>query len=418
MRSHFAATLRRLFLPDGLPSPAATPLPVDQSSQTPSPSTPEKRIQAGQEDDRGKAVSREGATPLNSALMDDGENDGWPAGDLDIHYPSQEMASTNPEIGTPGLISRDEDFTMLGPMQRAEPGHGNLARCRHQPVVGIDEMGELEEVYDGIIQDSTSMILDVVQMTEVDEQSQARRDLVSSPSPSPDPQSLTTPRTRQGKRKPTPPTPEPEPTKRQRTSKSDTMQLQLLAKTTRTIKDIATLDNIIFVWERLALLRAAGDSQEGFVKDQSQHEPPQQYLCRRQHLERLWMCIGVNQKTERWAKSLKRICEGTLVGLYNDERERFDERKRQRNLFPAIYGDGEESGLSLPDPIEEYVDLCFPETVMRPGEAASSDAFETRRRGKRRFENMVQRKKPWVMINRRYGKGVFPLLSKSLQEDQ
>ena len=90
------------------------------------------------------------------------------------------------------------------------------------------------------------------------------------------------------------------------------------------------------------------------------------------------MCIGINQKTERWAKSLKRICKGTLIGLYNDERERFNKRKRQRNLFPATHSDGEETGSSLPDPIEEYIDLCFPETVIQPGEAVSSDAFETR----------------------------------------
>ena len=89
-----------------------------------------------------------------------------------------------------------------------------------------------------------------------------------------------------------------------------------------------TFDKIVFLWERLALLstKILGLNQES--QDPSQHSPTLQTLCRWQHLERLWLCIGVNQKSERWAKNLKRIYEAEFVGLYVGGRERFKERKR------------------------------------------------------------------------------------------
>jgi hypothetical protein len=415
------ATLGGYLHPNTLPSPAATPLPVDRQSEAPSSSAPEKALHIEQgEDDTGSIRPWERTTPSNGILAADAQ-----VLSPDTCRQSQQTASPETSVLGPtditGHLNEDpvvtRDITQL-----AGSEHGDDQAGGRQPVVDIGGEAGLEGACDNADQDPTTATFDIVRMAENDEGRQTRQDAAPAPSPSPNPspspelESPPKPRTKQGKRKPTPHTPEPEPTKRQRTAKSDEIQLQLLEKATRMIKDIVTLDNITFVWERLALLRNSADSQGDVTQDQS-HVPPLLHLCRRQHLERLWICVGVNQKTERWARSLRRIGEGTLIGIYNDERERFDEQKRQRSLCPAIPSSGEEGASSLPDPIEEYVDTCFPDSI-RHSQDASQDTIDARRSAKKKFENMVQRKKPWSMINRRYDKGVFPLLPKALQENQ
>jgi hypothetical protein len=122
--------------------------------------------------------------------------------------------------------------------------------------------------------------------------------------------------------------------------------------------------------------------------------------------------MGVYQRTERWAQSLKRMSQGELIRLYNIDTERFDKQQKQRTCLG-----GTEANASQ-HPIEEYVDLFFPETIMWNGEVPSQKAITARKDRKKDFKNMVQTKKPWVEFNERYGKGVFPLLAEGLKEDQ
>jgi hypothetical protein len=83
---------------------------------------------------------------------------------------------------------------------------------------------------------------------------------------------------------------------------------------------------------------------------------------------------------------------GRFYGQYIDERQAFDERKKKG---------------TMPHPIEMYVDVCSPETVIRNGEVPSEQAIAARAQAKRRFQNEVQKKKLWVMMNKRYDMAVF-----------
>jgi hypothetical protein len=175
------------------------------------------------------------------------------------------------------------------------------------------------------------------------------------------------------------------------------MQEELLVRATQSIGDIVTVDNIIFIHERLALLRDSS-SLQGKQIDYTQGNAGHQ-----QDLKRLWGCIGFHEKAERWAKSLQRACAGIFYGRYIDEREAFNKWNTNATLL---------------HPIEMYVDVCFPETIIRRGAVATERAIAARAQAKRKFQNEVQRKKLWVMMNRRYGVALFFLLSTSLQDEQ
>ena len=57
----------------------------------------------------------------------------------------------------------------------------------------------------------------------------------------------------------------------------------------------------------------------------------------------------------------------------------------------------DKAGKELSHPLAEYVDLCFPPTGIE-------DDWE---KAKKKFENFVYAKEPWVKFNERFGKGIF-----------
>jgi hypothetical protein len=173
----------------------------------------------------------------------------------------------------------------------------------------------------------------------------------------------------------------------------------------------------MFVREQLALLRARDTSDSDHIEGPSQYQLPPP-LCKRQHLERLWRCVGTEKTSERWTQGIRRICHGSLVGEYKRDKEAFVERNNQKSFCPAAYSGSGEDASPLPHPIEEYVDVFSPETIMRHGEVASEGIIARRREAKRQFQKMAQKKKPWEMIVGRYGIGLFHLFPSHLLDDQ
>lgn len=223
-----------------------------------------------------------GATPPSGIPVDDMEEDDPPADGSNTCCQPQKRAS--PENSDPQRSSvidhaRDSDRASSA-MQHDMREHDNdYTRCLHEPIIRI------EEAYDDSGTDSTPSTLD--------ERASGRRDVILQPPlhASPRPKRYTESLIGQCKRQPNTPY-DLEPAKRTRMSLSDARQLQFLAKACRTIKDIATLDNVKFVQERLALLRALDASQGRFVADTSQHDPPLPAWCGQRHLERLRVYIG------------------------------------------------------------------------------------------------------------------------------
>lgn len=58
-------------------------------------------------------------------------------------------------------------------------------------------------------------------------------------------------------------------------------------------------------------------------------------------------------------------------------------------------------------PLAEYVDLCIPNEVE-----------SNRSKAKKRFENMVQTKEPWVKMARRFDIGIFVVFSAALCDEK
>lgn len=86
-------------------------------------------------------------------------------------------------------------------------------------------------------------------------------------------------------------------------------------------------------------------------------------------------------------------------------------------LTTGKYSTGKQKRDPKPHPIEMYLDVCFPETVIRDGEVPPEQAIAARAQSKKHFQNEVQKKKLWVVMLERYGMAVFLLLA-TLQEDQ
>jgi len=66
--------------------------------------------------------------------------------------------------------------------------------------------------------------------------------------------------------------------------------------------------------------------------------------------------------------AFQRIFAGLFYGQYVNDRQAFDERKKNWNL---------------PHPIEMYLDVCSPETVVPDSEVASKQAIAVRAQAKK-----------------------------------
>jgi hypothetical protein len=166
----------------------------------------------------------------------------------------------------------------------------------------------------------------------------------------------------------------------------------------------------------LWLLREQDVTKGSHFEDRDQHVEPLPVIGRQKHLKGLWNSIVVHDNTTRWTKSLRRICQSCFYGQYFNESQAFNER--QRGLCEAAYHEETQSISLSQHPIEEYLDVCFPETTLVHGDIACRDAIEACAKAKRRFKNAVQERKPWVMMNERYDKGIFPLLPRTLHHDE
>lgn len=166
--------------------------------------------------------------------------------------------------------------------------------------------------------------------------------------------------TKQWKRKTDLPVLELQPAKRQHKSILGAMQEELLARAIQSIDHIVTLDNIIFIQERLILLRDASFALGNHDNITSKYKAQQQDMCCLRGLERSWSFIGFSGTDERWVKSLWRVYAGRFYGQYINERNTYSLRKQKENL---------------PHPIETYIDLCWPETITPRCRSASQNAM-------------------------------------------
>jgi hypothetical protein len=146
--------------------------------------------------------------------------------------------------------------------------------------------------------------------------------------------------------------------KRKRKAKDSLRPDPLPANVIRRVQDVATFDDIVFLWVRLQVLSASTpDSGQRTTPGGSQ--PFWQTLSRRQRLERLWVCIGNNEKNERWATILKRICQAEFFGQYLEDRARFnqwkEQRKVQREHYRTTLNGIKEDASPLSHPLTEYV---------------------------------------------------------------
>jgi hypothetical protein len=294
---------------------------------------------------------------------------------------------------------------------------GDFAEYQHRPTMEMVKTAKLEETCESISQIPASILPNFTQTAKVERQAHIQGDVLLPQSPSTRTESDNKSTPQRKKQKQNISTCEREPAKRLRGLTADEVQVELLAKVTRTIKDIVTVDNIMFVWEQLELLRARDTSDGDHIEGPSQYQMPPP-LCKRQHLERLWRSVGTETTSKRWTKGMRRIRYGSLVVEYKRDKEAFVEWNNQKSFFLAASSGSGEDASPLPHPIEEYVDVFFPETIMRHGEVASQHTIAYRQEAKTLFQKLVQKKKPWEMIVRRYGTGLFHLFPTHLLDDQ
>ncbi|KFY97780.1 hypothetical protein V500_01919 [Pseudogymnoascus sp. VKM F-4518 (FW-2643)] len=366
VRSQLVA-LGKLAVVDAPPSPAATPISIDQTPQAPSPSIPERRVQ----------------TPSDSLATDGYEHDTLPTDEPHTHVSSQERASPDASVpGTPNSTDSNE---------------GGLEHDGRPHETVMEGTAVAAETGDGAVQHSTNTSLDAAQTPE---------DVSSPPSPNADSQpSAKSHPTRGQKRMPDPSTPKRKPKrpkKRSTADQVDRVQEELLAKANQLMDDSVTVHDIIFVFERFALQRDFFATRGDHADHTQQDEPQQQDPNRQPGLKKWWDGLGAHKNGERWEKCLQRVFAGLFYGQYAEERDAFDERTKKGNL---------------PHPSEMYVDVCSPETIILDGELPSEQAIAARAQAKRHFQNEVQKKKLWGEMQKRYGIAVFLLLNPTLQED-
>lgn len=77
-------------------------------------------------------------------------------------------------------------------------------------------------------------------------------------------------------------------------------------------RQIATFDDLVFLWEQLQLLSgAAPHINQSIVHHGTLYKLCLQTLPRRQRLETLWAYIRNNEKLESWATVLQRLCQAS-----------------------------------------------------------------------------------------------------------
>ena len=131
---------------------------------------------------------------------------------------------------------------------------------------------------------------------------------------------------------------------------------------------------------------------------------------KQKRLQVLWSLIDTNENQERWSRVLQRMCRVEVVNQYLEDRAKWREqlrnkarRRKHKTGTPPVL-----------NPIEEYIDICFPTIVVQEGSGISADNRAKRARAKKRFENVVQTSEPWVRFNQRYGFGIMPLIPDNL----
>jgi len=308
------------------------------------------------------------ATPSDSLATDGYEHDSLPTDEPHTHVSSQEGPSPDASVpGTPNSTDTDEG-SVANPSLVQEGGVEHDVHP-HEPV--MEETAVPAEAGDGAVQHSTNRSLDVAQAVHAEEPPQTPEDVSSPSSPNADSQpSAKSHPPRRRKRMPDPSTPEPEPEKPKKRSSADQVQEELLAKANQLMDAPVTVHDIIFVLERFALQRDSIATRGDHADHTDQDEPQQHDPGRRPGLKKWWDGLGVHEKGERWEKCLQRVFAGLFYGQYVDERQAFDEQKKK---------------LNLPHPIEMYLDVCSPETIIPDGELPSEHAIAARAQAKRRF---------------------------------
>jgi hypothetical protein len=337
-------------------------------------------------------ICREMARPSGSLATDGYEHDSLPTDEPGV----------SPDAFVPGTPNSTDinEGSVANPSLVQE---GGLEHDGHPHELVTEETAALAKAGDGAVQHSTNTALDLAQAVHAEEPLQTREDVSSPSSSNADYQPSTKSRPPRRKRMPDPSTPEPESERPKKRTTADQVQEELLEKANQLMDDSLTVHDIIFILDRFALQRDSIATRGDHADHTDQDEPQQQDPDRLPGLKKWWDGLGVHENGERWEKCLQRVFAGLFYGQYVDERQAFDERKKKGNM---------------PHPIEMYLDVCFPETIIPDGELPSEQATAARDRAKRRFQNEVQRKKLWVMMLKRYGMAVFPLLHATLQEDQ
>ncbi|KFY78642.1 hypothetical protein V499_02245 [Pseudogymnoascus sp. VKM F-103] len=397
-RSQLVA-LGKLAVVDAPPSPAATPISIDQIPQAPSPSIPERHLQ---DEHMGMDICREMVIPSDSLATDGYEHDTLPTDEPHTHVSSQERSS--PDVSVPVTLNSTDtnEVSVANPCHVQEGGLEHDGRL-HETV--MEETDVAAEIGDGVVQHPTNTDLNVAEEVHAEEPPRTPEYVSSPPSPNADSQpSARSHHTRGRKRMPDPSTPKrnpKRPKKRSTSDRVDAVQEELLAKANQLMDDSVTVHDIIFVFERFALQRDY-IATRGDADHRDQDEPQQQDPNRHLGLKKWWDGLGAHKNGERWEKCLQRVFAGLFYGQYADERDAFDKRKKKGNL---------------PHPSEMYVDVCSPETIILDGKLPSEQAFAARAQAKRHFQNEVQKKKLWGEMQKRYGIAVFLLLNPTLQED-
>lgn len=165
--------LGKLAVVDNPPSPAVTPISIDQTLQAPSPSIPKERLQ-----DR-----REIAIPSNSVPTDGYEHDSLQTDEPHTHISSSEGASPDSSVpGTPN--STDTNKGSVTNPSLVEEG-GLEHDCRPYETV-IKEKAVIAEAGDGAVQHPANIALNIAQGAHAQEPPQTREDVLSPPSPTAD----------------------------------------------------------------------------------------------------------------------------------------------------------------------------------------------------------------------------------------
>ena len=304
-RSQLVA-LGKLAVVDAPPSPAATPILIDQTPQAPSPSISERHLQDEHEENGGMGICQEMDTPSESLSTDGYERDSLPTDEPHTHVSSQEGTSPDSSVpGTPNSTDTNEGL-LANPSLVQE---GGLEHDVHPHVPVLEETAIPAEAGDGAVQHSTNTSLDVAQAVYAEEPPQTRED-VSSPSSSnadSHPTAKSHPPHGQ-KRKPDPSTPGSKRPKKK--SAADQVQEELLAKASKLMDDSLTVHDIIFVLERFALHRDSIATSGDHADHTDQDEPQQHDPDRRPGLKKWWDGLDVHKKGERWEKCLQRVFAG------------------------------------------------------------------------------------------------------------